>query len=208
MIKFWNGDVGGVIEPEQITPWNTIKLDGSIVASDTAPLFLKSISGSVGFEIDRRTRKNRSGQKKTATGANSPKWTMQFIWWTKEQYDAWQAYLPQINPHLAANRLKTRRIEHPFLSDYEITQCVVYKMDIPQWESQAVMLTLYCEEVAAPETEVKKALTPTTDPAKSKTANDFLFLPGQNRQHGTPGNKQPENSFSDDPPQLVYGLLK
>jgi hypothetical protein len=133
---------------------------------------------------------------------------MMFIYWMKEQRDAWVSLLPQINPHLAANRLKTRSIFHPFLDDYDINQCVMYKLDFQQWEGQAAIVTMYFEEVGAPEGDAKKALTPTTDPTKTKTQNDFLFLPGQNRQHGTPGSKQPENSFSSDPPQFIYGLLK
>ena len=215
MITFWNGNAGGIIEPEQITPWNTVKLDGGLIASPTAPLFLKSMSGSVGFEIDRRTRKNRSGQKKTATGAKSAKWTGQFIWWTKEQYDGWLTLLPQINPHLAANKLKTRRIEHPFLTDYGITSGTIYKMDIPQWEGQAAMVTIYFEEVEAPDAPAVVNLERPWDPAATRLANDQLFLPGRNRQHGTPGlvlldvqSRPVENSFSTDPPQFIYGLLK
>lgn len=177
MITFWNGNVGGVIEPEQITPWNTVKLGGALIASPTAPLFLKSMSGSVGFEIDRRTRKNRSGQKKTATGANSPKWTMMFIYWMKEQRDAWVTLLPQINPHLAANRLKTRSIFHPFLDDYDINQCVMYKLDFQQWEGQAATVTMYFEEVGAPEGGREESAYPHNGPDQDQNAERFLVPP-------------------------------
>ena len=173
---FWNGNVGGYIDPDEITPWNTLKLDGATFASETAPLFLRSITGGVGFDIDRRKRKNKSGKKKTGTGSKSPQWTMLFIFWTYEQYSAWRTYLPQINPHLAANRMKVRKFYHPFLDDYDITQGTIHRLDFPQWEGQATTVSLYCEEVAAPDADAKKALKPTTDPNASQVAIDKDFV--------------------------------
>lgn len=173
--EFWNGDVGGYIDPEMVTLWNTMQLDGNIIASATAPLFLRSITGGVGFDIDRRQRKNRSGRKKTGTGAKSPQWSAQFIYWTKEQYDAFRAILPQINPHLAANRMKTRKVFHPFLDDYGITQGIIHRLEFPQWEGQSATVTLYFEEIAAPDKDTKKVLKPTTDPDASKVAIDKDF---------------------------------
>ena len=177
-IPFWSGDVGGVIEPDSLTPWNTFRIDGRYFPSPDAPFLIKSMPmGEVGFEIDRRTRKNRSGQKKTSTGANSPKWSVSFIWWTPEQYRAWQAILPQINPKLAANQIKTRQVYHPFLDDYEITQAIIYKMAIPQIQDNLIAeVTLYFEEVGAPDTDAKKVLKTTTNPNDSAVAIDKDFV--------------------------------
>jgi hypothetical protein len=174
--QYWADTYGGVIELDQATIFNTVQLDGVVFPSKDAPMFLKSLSGSVGFDIDRRQRKNRSGRKKTSTGAKSPQWTMVFEIFCAAQYTAWQAILPQINPHLAANRLKTRKVYHPFLADFEISQGTIHRIDFPQWtEGLKADVTLYFEEVAAPDIDSKVNLKATNDPNVNVVAIDKDF---------------------------------
>lgn len=176
-IPFWSGDVGGIIDPDSLSVWNTYRQDGHYFPDPTAPFIVKSIRGSVGFDIDRRKRKNRSGKKKTGTGAKSPQWTVSFIFWTPEQYRAWRAILPQINPKLAANRIKSRRVYHPFLDDYEITQGTIYHLDIPQWDDKLIAeVTLYYEEVDDSDVDQKKSLKKTSDPNDALVAIDQDFI--------------------------------
>lgn len=176
-VQFWTGDVGGILELELFTVWNTLGLDGQMFPSPSAPFALKSLQGGVGFDIDRRKRKNRSGRKKVATGSKNPQWQMVLAWWTLAQYQAWQTLLPQINPHLAANKLKTRKVYHPFLADYEITQATIYRLDIPQWTDGLIAeVTIYFEEVRTDDSDAKKTLKPTTDPNANTVAIDKDFI--------------------------------
>ena len=176
-LAFWTGDVGGILELELFNPWNTISLDGRVFPDPAAPFALMRMSGGVGFDIDRRKRKNRSGRKKVATGSKNPQWQMEFSWWTLEQYRAWQNMLPQINPHLAANKMKTRKVYHPFLADYEITQATIYRLDLPQWgDGLQGQVTIYFEEVLTSDSDAKKTLKPTTDPNANAVAIDKDFV--------------------------------
>jgi hypothetical protein len=174
-LEFWAG-IGGYIDLEQVTPWNTLLLDGVTFPSAEAPMFITSMSGEVGFDVDRRQRKNRSGRKKTSTGSKSPQWTMGFQIITSEQYQAWKALLPQINPKLDANRAKVRRVFHPFLADYEITQAFIHRLPFPQWDAQLLAaVTLHFEDVGSSDSDTKKALKPTTDPNSNAAALDDRF---------------------------------
>jgi len=102
---------------------------------------------------------------------------MVFLMWTPGQYSAWQAILPQINPKLAANRSKVRRIYHPFLADFEITQAFIYRIDFPQWvEGLMAEVTIYFEDVGSPDKDAKKTLKPTNNPQDSQVAIDKDFV--------------------------------
>ncbi len=189
-LTFWSGEVSGTIDYDTISPWNTLRLDGDYFPGRSAPMFIKEISGKVGFDVDRRQRKNRSGRKKVATGSKSPKWSMLFSIITPEQYAAWQAILPQINPKLDANRAKVRQVYHPFLADYEITQAFIYEMDIPRWgEGLIADVTIYFEDVGAPDTTEKKTLKPTNNPEENQAALDDRYRsenPGETEPPGPP----------------------
>ena len=171
---YWSGDVGGVLDIDELTPWNVLRLDGELFPGPDAPFVIKAISGGVGFDIDRRKRKNRSGRKKVATGSKSPQWTMTFSFWTPAQYRAWSSILPQINPKLAANRAKTRGIYHPFLADFEITQAFIYRIDFPQVDGQSLFgeVTLHFEDVGSSDKDEKRTLKPTNDPHANAVAID------------------------------------
>jgi hypothetical protein len=175
--RFWNGEFGAIYEVEYFSIWNTVALDGVIFPSPDAPFALKSMSGGVGFDIDKRKRKNRSGRKKVATGSKNPQWQMVFSFWSIEQYQAWQRRLPEINPHLAANKMKTRRVYHPFLADYEITQATIYRLDLPQWDSGLQgEVTLYFEEVLTDDKDAKKTLKPTNNTEDNTRAINKEFI--------------------------------
>lgn len=187
-LEFWAG-VGGILHVEEVTPWNTLLLDGGVFPSDDAPMFIISgPTGQVGFDVDRRQRKNRSGRKKTSTGSKSPQWTIGFQIITAAQWAAFEVLLPQINPKLDANRAKVRKIYHPFLAAYEITQAFIHRMEIPQWDAQlAAMVTIHFEDVGSPDSDTKKALKPTNDPNTNAAAIDDRFKSDNPEETGPPG---------------------
>jgi len=194
-LLFWSGEIGGVIDKDELTPWNVLRLDGVMFPSDEAPFLLKGISGHVGFDIDRRKRKNRSGQKKTSTGSKSPKWTMVFMFWTPEQYQDWQSILQQINPKLDANRIKSRQLYHPLLADFEITQAIIYQIDMPVIDPQSLFaeVTVHFEEVNPPtKKDAKKDLVTTPEVAIDK---DFV-----SGEAAIPTPAGVPNSFDEGPP--------
>lgn len=198
-LRFWSGEVGGLLDVDELTPWVVLRLDGSLFPSDDAPFVIKSMSGGVGFDIDRRKRKNRSGRKKVATGSKSPQWSMTFAFWTPEQYRGWSSILTQINPKLAANRSKARSIYHPFLADFEITQAFIFRIDFPQIDTQSLFseVTIHFEDVGASDKDDKKTLKPTNDPNANAVAIDKDFVSGE---AAIPTPDGVPNSFNEGPP--------
>ena len=105
--------------------------------------------------------------KKTST-VPSPKWSVSFIWWTPEQYRAWQAILPQINPEAGRKPDRATRQVYHLSRRLRDTQAIIYKIAIPRIQDNLIAeVTLYFEEVGAPDTGRQKGPQDDTNPNDS-----------------------------------------
>lgn len=135
---FWADDVGAYLDRDELTEFQIFQLDGEPFPSAENPMPVESIRGNVTVELDKRKRKNKSGRKTVSKGYKPSQFTVVFKVFTLDQWNDYRVLVPQINPRLAANKNKTRRVYHPFLDPYDITQATVSTMELPDYEGTLI----------------------------------------------------------------------
>lgn len=107
MSEFWAG--GGGWEG-RLGPWSTLILDGlvfpGVISYDEPGACAVEIKGEVRYRIDSKKVKGHDGHKLTAEGYEPTKCVALVRMWRREQWDAFQAYLPTISPKIPRQRQK------------------------------------------------------------------------------------------------------
>lgn len=141
----------------QLTVWNTILLGGKVfpgVASreDAGACICIPTSARARYGIDRqKVQTETPAERKARVAKKGPEpppvhrlisegytpgpVALKVGMWRREQYDAYRAYLPTINPRLKENLLRALPIDHPDLTDLGITSIFINDVPIPEWDS-------------------------------------------------------------------------
>lgn len=134
-IPFWNGGGASVYETE-LNEWNTFKLDDEAFPSADAPALVTSVEAPVSYNVDKRKRKNKNGNRKVVQGYKATPITITFLIWTEDQYEAYRARLASIHPKYNADNRKPHRIYYPDLDDLDISEIYIDKIGTPTWTSE------------------------------------------------------------------------
>jgi len=179
---FWGGENGGgaVMYIEEMNEWNTVRLGDTLFPSNEAPLLLTGLTAPVAYKVDKRKRKNKNGNRKVVQGYKPAEITLTFLMWTDEQYRAWRAALPSINPKYNADKRVPHKIYYPDLDDLDIHFIYIDTIEPPQWSSEWGMRSVVIkgEEVYEDDKDaVKKVKAPNKlDPNLAGAAIDPDFI--------------------------------
>ena len=129
---FWGG--GGDWEGK-IGPWAALKLDdlwfpgvGDLGSPGVCPV---RIAGEVKYRIDSQKPKGKSGHKLVTEGYEPTKCVGEVRIYTAEQWAAFRAYLPEINPKLRSNNGRAYRARHPYLQAYDLSNVYINEITFP-----------------------------------------------------------------------------
>jgi hypothetical protein len=134
-IPFWGGG-GADLHLEEMNEWNTFKLDDELFPSAEAPVLVTEVTAPVAYNVDKRKRKNKNGNRKVVQGYKASPISITFLIWTEEQYRDWKERIPAIHPKYNADNRKPHKIYYPDLDDLDIHYIYIDKIEPPKWTGE------------------------------------------------------------------------
>lgn len=130
--SFWDGPPG----PGRLGPWSTLILGGQVFPGADGPDDPRAcavrLKGAVRYRIDSQKVKGGSGHKLVTEGYDPTQLTAEVRMWRNEQWLAFIAFLPFINPKVQGNLRRSFSAEHPYLAAYGISSVYINEIHMPE----------------------------------------------------------------------------
>lgn len=130
----WWGRPGNTYEGK-LGPWNTLVLDGKVFPgaddyNDPRACSVR-LSGRVRYRLDIQ-RAKKGGHKIVVEGYQPEPLTFVAKFWRAEQWAAFEALMPDINPKLKSNKRRAYSASCAVLNTYKIDQIYLNDIEFPQ----------------------------------------------------------------------------
>ena len=154
---------------------------------------LAQVTGSDGRELDIKKAKGVNGATITDNGSDVEDVNIVLTIWTRAQWKAFQAIVPQINPSNTKTKKSPKDIVHPILNLFEIRRVYIQKISLPQPSrlKGAMEVTIACKGWR-PEPKNPASTTNTakkSDNSKESGADGFGYVVTTDGQDPDKANK-------------------
>lgn len=115
---------------EELTPWNTMKMDGEPFPSERAPCIVV-VDAPVKYATDKKKSRGRDGRKIVTVGYMSATVTLTLKIWTRPQWDAFCEKLKVLHPKFNPDRRNGRAVSSEILDKYFIGRIYIDEIGSP-----------------------------------------------------------------------------
>ena len=157
---------------------------------------LVRFTGELGRKLDVKNAKGADGATITDDGADPETIEIEYTMWTREQWFAWQQFVPIVNPAAQKGKLKPVDVDHPIFALHGIKSIYVEKLAVPTQGRLAGTLQTRIRAIGwrpEPKSTTSKSSTPkSSDPSK-----DYVW--GENNTDPKTYQVAESNSGPTDP---------
>ncbi len=129
-------DAGTELHVEVLNEWSVFQLDGEVFPSPLYPALVSEFSTSPSYKVDKRKRKNKNGNRKIVQGYKPAEFSITFLIWTPQQYQALRQKLPSINPKYNGDNRKPHRFYYPDADDLDINEIYIDTIESGKFTSE------------------------------------------------------------------------
>ena len=144
--------------------YDTCQLGGDILPG------LVQVTGANGRKLDVKQSKGVDGATITDNGSEPEEINLVLTMWTRDQWKAFQAIVPKINPSNVKGKMVPKDIVHPVLNLFSIRRVYITKIVLPQPSrlKGAMEVTISCKGWRP---EPKNPVSKTSTAKKSENSN-------------------------------------